>query len=493
MEKNIDKIKAKIPLYVKRVADVLSENGYEAYLVGGSVRDLILGKDPSDFDIATNCAPDGLKKIFPKTVDVGAKFGTVVVVMEDRDSERYNVEVTTYRSESDYVSSRWPSKVEFADKLEDDLERRDFTINALAIDLVNLDDSGASFDEVVVDMFGGINDLQEGLIRAVGNPKERFSEDGLRLVRACRLASQLNFTIETGTFEAIRELSYIIKNIAIERVRDEFLKVLYKSPKPSVGIELLRKGGLLEIFLPELVEGIGVTQPEFHVDDVYNHTLKVVDVSQDEIKLVALFHDIAKPKTYSKDEKGVHFYQHDIEGAKIAQEVMQRMKFPKKEIDRVALLVRHHMFYYPSADWRKQNDQSINQEHLEKLRREEQENYQSVGGWSDAAIRRFISRVGGMDNVEDLIKLRIADASANPKSTFTDFEIDALQERISKILAEDSAFKISDLAVDGHDLLGLGIKGADIGKILNELLEKVLEDPTLNEKERLLNIVKELL
>ena len=167
-----------------------------------------------------------------------------------------------------------------------------------------------------------------------------------------------------------------------------------------------------------------------------------------------------------------------------------RMRFPKRDIEKVSLLVRHHMFYYPSADWRKENEQSIDKIHLEKLREEKKENYQSVGGWTDAAIRRFIARIGGVDNLDDLIMLRIADASANPKSNFTDFEIDALQERISKVIAEDSAFKVSDLAVNGHDLMGIGIQGKEVGRILNELLEKVIEDPALNEKDQLLEIVK---
>ncbi|MBD3280866.1 HD domain-containing protein [Candidatus Dojkabacteria bacterium] len=488
--RNIEEIKGKIPLYVKRVADVLASKDYEAYLVGGSVRDLVLGKDPSDFDIATNCSPGVLRDIFSKTIDVGARFGTVVVVMEDRDGERYNVEVTTYRSESEYVGSRWPSKVQYADKLEDDLKRRDFTINALALDLINIEGRGANLAEVLVDLFGGIEDLENKIVRAVGDPKERFTEDALRMIRACRFASQLGFKIDQKTLESVKSLSYLLKNISIERVRDEFLKILYNSPKPSVGIELLRKTGLLEVFLPELIACIGVVQPEYHVDDVYVHTLKVVDLAQDEVKLAALFHDIAKPQTQSQDEKGTHFYQHDAEGAKVAEKVMQRMSFSKKEIQKVAQLVRHHMFYYPSADWRKQNNASVNKSNLEQLRQEKREKYRSVGGWSDAAIRRFISRIGGEENLDDLIMLRIADASANPKSTFTDYEIDALQERISKIIAEDSALKVTDLAVDGNDLKELGLKGRQIGETLESLLEKVIDDPTLNEKNKLLSIVK---
>ena len=489
---NIEQIREKIPLYAKRAADVLLENGFEAYLVGGSVRDIMLGKEPSDFDIATDADPDQMQKIFPKTVATGAKFGTITVIVEDRQGERIDVEVTTYRSESDYIGSRWPSKVEFTKRIDEDLKRRDFTINALAINFARLHETSAIVEDIVLDLFEGMKDIEQRIIRAVGDPKERFSEDALRTLRACRLASQLDFEIEENTFGAIGQVIDAVDNLSVERIRDELLKILYKSPRPSKGFDLLRLSGLLELFIPELLAGIGVEQPEYHVDDVYTHTLKVVDLAQDEVKVAALLHDIAKPSTKSVDDKGVHFYHHDVEGANVAEKIMRRLKFPKKEIEKVSLLIKHHMFYYPSADWRKGQEQDMLQKKdLEELRREGDAE-KIVGGWTDAAVRRFLSRVGGVDNVNDLIKLRIADATANPKSTFTNYEIKALQERISRIIEQEAALKLTDLDIDGNDLIELGVeKGPQMGEILNFLLEYVLDNPEVNSKEKLSSIVKE--
>jgi tRNA nucleotidyltransferase (CCA-adding enzyme) len=489
-----DQIQDKIPLYVKRVADILVENGFEAYLVGGSVRDLLLGKEPSDFDIATNALPEEIQKVFSKTIATGAKFGTITVVMEDRDGERYNVEVTTYRVESEYLDSRWPSHVEFSRTIGEDLKRRDFTINALAISMDKMSESGIILEDVILDLFGGINDLDAKIIRAVGSPKERFIEDSLRTLRACRFASQLDFEIEENTKNEISQVLYLVRKLSMERVRDEISKILLKSPRPSKGIELMRQTGLLELFIPELIEGIGVTQPEFHTDDVYSHILKVVDLSQDDVKLAALFHDIGKPRVMTHDENGTHFYQHDIVSAKMAVDIMTRLKFSKKDIERTSQLVRHHMFYYPSADWRKVEKggngiEEINQKDLDKLRREGQME-KIVGGWTDAAVRRFIIRAGGMDNVNDLIELRIADATANPKSTFSTVEIKALQERIAKVLAEDAAMKVSDLDINGDDLIKLGVpKGPEVGRVLNALFEMVMDNPELNKKETLISII----
>lgn len=488
--KNLSYLRDHIPLHVKRVGDILISNGYEAYLVGGSVRDLLLVNTPKDFDIATNAYPEEIQELFQRTIATGAKFGTIVVIMDDDHGERYNVEVTTYRSESDYYGGRWPAKVEFAKRIEDDLKRRDFTINALAVNLDLLNKTDAILDEVLVDLFNGVEDLESKLIRAVGDAKERFQEDGLRPVRACRLASQLGFKIESDTFASISSMLSVVQNISIERFRDEFSKLIYGSAKPSYGINLLKDSGILKLFIPELIECIGVTQPEFHTDDVYTHLLKTLDLAQDEIKLAALFHDIGKPRTLSKDEAGSHFFQHDIVSAEMTEEILRRLRYSNKDIEHTVTLVRYHMFYYPSADWRKAQVDNIHQyvfteKDLEKLENDEQN--RTIGGWSDAAIRRFISKVGGVDNINDLIKLRIADATANPKSTFTPVEIEALQRRISKIFEEDAALKIQDLNITGHDLMEIGVeKGPKIGEILTKLLDDVIEDPSLNTKGTLL-------
>jgi len=379
-----------IPGYILDIAERLQENGYHAYLVGGSIRDVLLGKVPDDFDIATNAYPEEVMKVFPKSIPTGAKFGTITVVAEDELGERYEVQLTTYRSEADYVGGRWPSKVEFSRNIEDDLSRRDFTINAMALNLQRFDEKNPPVEELIIDLFGGLLDLNRKLIRAVRDPLERFTEDGLRSVRGCRLASQLGFDIDPKTFQSMKETTHVTKLVSVERFREELMKILMKSPQPSKGLRLLKDAGILDLFIPELLEGVGITQPNFHVDDVFEHTLKTVDAAEDSIKLAALFHDIGKPRTMSIDDAGVHFYGHDVKGAEMTKEIMRRLKYSNSEIDRTVSLVRWHMFYYPSADWRK------SEEHLKT----------DDLGWSDAAIRRLIQNVGGEDAIDDLMKLR---------------------------------------------------------------------------------------
>jgi len=476
-------IQPKIPTYVNNVADVLVANGYEAYLVGGAVRDIMLDKQPKDFDLATNALPEQIEKLFAKAITTNARFGTVLVVMESRTGERFDVEVTTYRREEEYIGGRWPSKVEFTANIREDLSRRDFTINAIAINLQKIQEPSANAEEVIIDPFGGQQDLQKKLIRAVGDPLERFSEDGLRAYKAARLASELNFEIDSKTFEAIKQTLHIARKISLERIRDEFKKLLYFSARPSVGIELLRVSGLLEIFLPELLDTVGLMQPDWHDDDVYTHSLKTLDLAEDSIKVAALLHDIGKPKTKSDDERGIHFYSHDVVGAQMVKEILTRLKFPKGQINRNVSLVRWHMFYYPSADWRKFNE-------LGQL--ESDDAPEGPGGWTDGAIRRFIKNIGE-DLIEDLFKLRIADATSNPKSSFKPMEMEALEKRIAEVRSKDMVIKLSDLEIKGNDLIKLGITpGPLMGKVLNQLLEKVIDQPILNKKETLLKIASEL-
>jgi poly(A) polymerase/tRNA nucleotidyltransferase (CCA-adding enzyme) len=479
----IAEIRKNLPEYVLNTSDVLINHGYKAFLVGGAVKDMLLGVEPKDYDIATDALPEQISEIFPHSVSTNAKFGTILVINSDRKGERYDVEVTTFRSEEDYFGGRWPSKVEFADDITTDLSRRDFTINAMAIDLDNLNEQGSTHHEIIVDPFGGQTDLENKIIKAVGDPMERFGEDGLRAYRACRLAAILGFTIEEKTFEAIKASLNISKMVSMERVRDELLKLLKYAPQPSIGIELLRESGLLELFLPELLECINVEQPEWHTDDVYTHSLKTLDLAEDSIKLAALLHDIGKARTRSEDETGVHFYSHDTVGAEIVKVIMERLKFSNSEIKKVSTLVRWHMFYYPSAEWRKENP-------LEIITDQKSD---SSGGWSDSAIRRFIANVGE-EYIDNLFKLRIADANANPKSEFDPIEIQALQDRISEVRSKDMALKITDLNITGEDLFEAGIeKGPKMGEVLKFLLEKVIEDPILNDKEQLLSLSKDYL
>ncbi|MCS7318037.1 MAG: HD domain-containing protein [Candidatus Dojkabacteria bacterium] len=470
---NLDRdIKELVPQYIFDIAKKLKENNFEAYLVGGSVRDILLEREPLDFDVATNAYPDEIVKIFPKSVPTGAKFGTITVVVPDENGENFNVEVTTYRSEADYFGARWPTKVEFSRTIFEDLKRRDFTINAIAINLqVELNNSKLA--DHILDQFNGLADLQNKIIRAVGDPLERLSEDGLRSVRACRLASQLGFLIEEKTFDAIKKTLHIVKNISVERFRDEFEKLIYKSSKPSIGIKLLKESGILEIFIPELLEGIGIVQPEFHSDDVFEHSLKTLDLAPDDVKLAALFHDIAKPRCKSVDScGGIHFYGHDLLGAEMTKQILKRLKFPNAIVEETSRLVRWHMFYYPSSDWRK------SKKHKNK----------HLYGWSDGAIRRLINNVGGEESIDKLIKLRIADASANQKSIFDPSEIMALSNRIAEVRARSTAFKITDLDINGYDIMNhfnLN-QGKIIGKVLNYLLKKVLDNPKLNKKDILI-------
>jgi len=485
-----------IPSHIYKVAAILEKHGFEAYLVGGSLRNLVMGLEPKDFDLTTNALPEQIEKIFPKSIMTNAKFGTVIVMIEAEIGELQSVEVTTFRVEKEYVGGRWPSHVEFTSSLAEDLKRRDFTVNALAMRLIENEElkikkfETSEQHEDIVDLFGGLEDIKNKIIRAVGDPVDRFTEDGLRGLRACRLASVYGFEIEEKTFDAIKKTLDIAAQISKERVQDEFMKLLLKSPKPSYGIELMRLCGLLELYIPELLEGYGIEQNKYHVHDVYQHSLDTVDIAPPEIRLAALFHDIAKPRC----KEGQHFYGHDREGAKMVREIMTRLKFPNKEIEDTANLVRWHMFYIPSGEILNSQLKTSNEEEaVDHGKRISERNSHFKNGWSDAAIRRMIIRVGGHEQIDKLIKLRIADALANPKTSFNPDDIQKLAERISRIREKESLLSVKDLAIDGNDLIELGVKeGPEIKKILNVLLEKVADDIDLNSKEKLLELVREL-
>lgn len=469
-------MKIVIPEYVQKVARILIKEGYDCYLVGGALRDIALGRVPHDYDLATNALPDEMLNIFPKSVSTGAKFGTIMALIQDSHGETHEVEVTTFRSESGYVDGRWPTNVNFVDDVDKDLGRRDFTFNAMALDLSSFELEGEEKEEDVnmYDPFGGLADIEKKTVRAVGTPIERFKEDGLRAFKACRMASQLGFEIEIETKEAIKESLPVASQVSMERIRDEFMKMLLNSPQPSVGIELMRETGLLNIFMPELLEGVDVEQKLFHAHDVYWHALKTCDVAHDSVKLAALLHDIAKPRT---DMGNGHFYGHDKMGSDIAEKIMKRMKFSQSEIKRVKILIENHMFYYP---------------HIQEDMTEEEKKNIEMHQWSDSAVRRFIQRVGE-ENIEDLFKLRMADAQSNPSTAFKPEEITILQSRISEVRKQDMALKVTDLDITGEDLVNLGVeRGPQLGVILRELLELVLDDPLLNTKEKLLEKAKDM-
>lgn len=455
---------------------MLGKEGFNCYIVGGAIRDLVMGKIPHDYDLATDALPDEMLNIFPKSVSIGAKFGTVMALVQDSKGETHEVEVTTFRSESNYVDGRWPTSVKFVEDIDQDLGRRDFTFNAMAINLSDVELDGAEVEKEVeiYDPFNGLEDIKNKLVRAVGTPLERFKEDGLRGFKACRLATQLGFEIDEETFNAIKESIPVASQVSMERIRDEFMKMLLNSPKPSVGIELMRQSGLLNIFMPELLEGVNVEQKYYHSDDVYWHSLRTCDSAEDSVKLAALLHDIGKPRT---DMGNGHFYGHDSVGANMAEIIMKRMKFPQSEIKKVLLLIKNHMFYYPYVT------EEMSKEDAQKIELRE---------WTDSAVRRFIQRVG-IDNIDELFRLRMADAQSNAKTSFNPEEITILQSRISEVIHQDMALKITDLKVRGEDLVAIGVKeGPQLGSILRELLDMVIEDPMLNTKEKLLEKAKQL-
>lgn len=452
----MEKIFTDIPAPIKEIARILNMEGFQCFLVGGSVRDSIMGFTPNEYDIATNAKPEDVQRIFKYTIPTGIKHGTILVILDDM-----HVEITTFRSDGNYSDGRHPDKVEYTASIEDDLPRRDLTINAMAYNVL---------DGTLIDMFDGMKDIKNKIIRSVGNPYERFTEDGLRIMRAIRFATKLNFNIEKETFEAICHSTGMLTSIAYERIREEFNGILI-SDNPFRGIELLRKTGILALIMPELMQGFGVSQNRFHKYDVYYHilhTIQAVEPLETEeltllVRLAALFHDIAKPmvqKKVSKQEEPV-YYNHEVVGANVAKKIMKRLKYSNAEIDFVTLLVRQHMFYYQDE-------------------------------WTDGAVRRFMKAVG-IENIKPLLKLREADrlGSGNRKDKESK-AIPKLLARIDKIIEEENAITVKDLKINGNDLMKeFNLKpGPIVGKILNYLLDLILDEPSLNDKEKLMEKTK---
>ena len=439
-----------VPEPILGVLRRLQDSGHRAYVVGGATRDL-LRRDPSapptelEWDIGTSATPDEVLKLYPKAIATGARYGTVTV-----PTDAGSCEVTTFRVESEYKDARHPERVTFVRELEEDLYRRDFTVNAIAWDPL----SGR-----LVDPTGGIPDLAARLLRAVGEPLERFREDGLRPIRAARFAATLGFDLEEKTEGALPDARSEVGRVAAERVQDELMKMLL-APAPSRGFEVLRRAGLLDVWLPELQKTVAVPQNRYHAYDVYYHTLYTCDAApagKPVVRLAALFHDIGKPATREEREGGeATFYNHQYVGATIAEEAMERLRFSRYMTERVSHLVRQHMFDY---------------------RRE----------WTDAAVRRFIRSVG-VDEIADLFDLRIADNIGNGlKSGFPHY-LEELRSRVDGIIEAEEALSVRDLAIDGSDVMDvLGLPpGPKVGGILDQLLEEVLEDPKRNTREKLL-------
>jgi poly(A) polymerase/tRNA nucleotidyltransferase (CCA-adding enzyme) len=419
--------------------------------VGGAVRDLILRRPTGDWDVSTDATPQQVSSIFRKVIPTGMKHGTVTVIINST-----KVEVTTFRIEGKYSDGRRPDSVRYASDIREDVKRRDFTISAMAYDPLS--------DEFI-DEFGGLKDLRCKVIRTVGDPVERFEEDGLRPLRAIRLATVMEFNIDKDTLEAIRPSIGTFRKVAPERVREEIVKMLL-ADKPSAGIEVMRDTGLLDEIIPELCEGIGVDQPiQYHKYDCYTHSLKCLDLSSGDpiFRFAVLMHDVGKPRSRIKKGTEYRFYGHENIGAEMTKDVMERLRFSKENINFVTILIRNHMFNYEDS-------------------------------WSDAAIRRFIRRIG-TENIESLFALRIADAKGSGIPIDERLEkIEQLRKRIVKVLDQQMALKVTDLDIDGHQVMKiLNIPpGKKVGRALNYLLEVVTENPELNKFEELRQILLNL-
>lgn len=452
---------ADIPIEIKQVSETLEKGGFEAYLVGGCVRDLLLGKTPKDWDFTTNAHPDEIQALFgEEETFCNNDYGTVGVVNEDVEDERLKVvEVTPYRSEGEYSDARRPDKVEFGVSLEEDLKRRDFTVNAIAFRLST---------EKMFDLFDGMGDLKKKRLKTVGNPDERFSEDALRMMRAVRLAAQLNFAIEAETMVAIERNNQLLQRISMERVRDEFLRLL-DSETPMQGIVFLERLGLLDHFLPELKEGIDCEQGGIHAFDVYEHNLRTCQAAADKdfpphVRLAALLHDIGKPATRRAGGKTKHytFFGHEVVGARMSKKIASRLKLSREMVDIVEKLVRWHMFFSDPDEV------------------------------TLSAVRRTITRVGE-EHIEDLLNLRVCDRIGTGRPKEQPFRFRKYKAMVDEARRDPISVKM--LKTNGDRIMEqTGEKpGKKLGYILHALLEEVLEDPSTNTEEHLDNRVKSLI
>jgi len=438
-------MKFKLPSPVIKVLQTLERDKFEAFVVGGAVRDLLTHVPVTDWDFTTNATPEQIQKLFPDSF-YDNRFGTVGVKFDEQV-----LEITTYRSESGYSDRRRPDRVKWGKTIAKDLTRRDFTVNAMALT-----------DKLeIIDPFHGQKDLKQKIIRAVGQADKRFNEDALRMLRAIRIASQLGFLIEPKTLEAIVKNSALIKQISAERVRDELLKII-ASPFPKEGLQLMFNAGLLAHILPELIATRGVDQAGHHTKDVWNHSLDSLAASPSAetiVRLATLLHDIGKPVVKSSREgKKITFYNHEVVGARMAKTIARRLKLSKKQTDLLWLLVRWHMFQYEPK-------------------------------MTDKAIRRFITRVG-RENINKMIQLRVGDRVGGG-SQASSWRLREFQERIKQVLYKP--FDINDLKVDGTDAMNiLNIKpGPKVGKILKKIFNEVLADAKKNDREYLLKKIND--
>lgn len=490
-----------LPNEVKIVLDKFTKAGYQIYIVGGAVRDLLMGEEVGDWDFTTDAKPEEILRVIPRGF-YDNKFGTVGIAAEHLRGERKTVpslhlggeggifEITTMRKEGKYEDFRHPSQIVWTDKIEEDLARRDFTINAMALgfspviptkgsqtsrmegsvttvsgerdsSLITLNDNLE-----IMDPFNGQKDLQDKIIRCVGDSHKRFQEDALRLIRAVRLSTELEFAIDTETLQVIKQKANLISEIAWERIRDELFKI-FGSTNPCAGIVKLREAGILQIILPELERCFGLKQEGPKHDRVYDigeHsllTLKNTPSFDPLVRFAALLHDVGKPDTVNVQTDGnVTFYHHDVVGGQIVGKIAKRFNLSKKQTDKLYRLVRWHLFTV-----------------------DEQQ--------TDSAIRRFIKNVG-VENIDDMMALRVGDRLGGGTKTAVSWRMKKYRERISEVLKKP--FSTSDLKVNGNDVMGvLDIKsGPKVGEILQKLFEEVLEDSAKNNREYLLDKIRQL-
>lgn len=452
-------VREDIPQIVREVGDTLEKAGFEAYLVGGCVRDLLIGKTPKDWDFTTNATPEEIEALFPETY-CNNDYGTVGVVNESvADGPTKVVEVTPYRAESGYSDARRPDSVTFGVSLEEDLKRRDFTVNAIAYRLV---------DETLVDHYDGAGDIEKKRLKTVGNPDERFGEDALRMMRAVRLAAELSFTIEAETMASIATNSDLLSRISMERIRDEFLKII-ASDTPMQGIAFLEKLQLIDHFIPEIREGIGCEQNQAHAFDVYEHLLRSVQGAADKgfplhVRIAALLHDIGKPasRRWGNAKKDWTFHGHEVIGAKMARTILKRLKIDRETSEIVVNLVRWHMFFSDPDEV------------------------------TLSAVRRTITNVG-TDHIDDLLNLRICDRIGTGRPKEQPFRFRKYKAMVDRALRDPLSVKM--LKIDGDRIMEItGEKpGKKLGYVLHALLEEVLENPGKNTAAYLEERVTELI
>lgn len=437
-----------VPADVLGICRRLREAGKRGWIVGGCVRDLLGGREAKDWDVATDARPEEVMRLFRKVIPTGIQHGTVTVVVRGQ-----HFEVTTLRGEGAYTDGRRPDRVEFVDDITADLARRDFTFNAIALDPV---------DGHVIDPFGGQKDLATHVVRAVGDPNERFAEDGLRVLRAARFAATLECSIDPLTERAMsapRSLE-TYRRVSAERVRDEWMKTML-AKRPSVAFEVMRRTSILAITCPELMESVGVEQNRWHAFDVWDHAMATLDACKPEpvLRVAALLHDVGKPRTraFSDKTQDYTFYDHERVGAEMVDPILSRLRFSNDERTRIVALVRHHLITYSDE-------------------------------WTDAAVRRWLRRVG-VDLAPDLYEIGFADARGKGRDASADIAaIERLAARCAAVLAAGAALSAKDLAIDGHDLMReLGLRpGRIIGETIERLVELVTDDPAANQRDRLL-------